>query len=381
MPVVVRDSRNRSPFWYACYTTADGRRLKKSTKETNQAKAKLIAGALQNAENMAAERTLTAVRTRELLSEVLQRVSGERLHVFTVRQWLGQFAKQKRKSRSHKTALRYDQMVKEFVEFLGSCADLNVATITQKDILDFRDQREAKGLAPLTLNLDITVLSAAFNAALRQGHISVNPCVGIEPLKDKAAHKKTFTPEQVSALLSAADGDWRCVILVGFYCGMRLNDACNLRWRDIDLVSSIKTITYEPRKTGEPVTVAVHPALEDYLLSLPAPDNEEAFVFPSLAQRKNVSPLSKAFRKIMQRARIAESVIRDRNESGRTVYSHSFHSLRHSFSTILANNNVPEEVRMRLTGHTTRSVHQKYTHHDLEVFRAAIGMLPRVGDN
>ena len=86
MAIVVKDCRNRSPFWYACYTTADGRRLKKSTKETNQAKAKLIADALQNAENMAAERTLTAVRTRELLSEVLQRVSGERLRVFTVRQ-------------------------------------------------------------------------------------------------------------------------------------------------------------------------------------------------------------------------------------------------------------------------------------------------------
>ena len=79
MAVVVRDSRNRSPFWYACYTTADGRRLKKSTKETNQAKAKLVAEALQSAENMAAERTITAVRTRELLSEVLQRVSGEKL--------------------------------------------------------------------------------------------------------------------------------------------------------------------------------------------------------------------------------------------------------------------------------------------------------------
>ena len=115
----------------------------------------------------------------------------------------------------------------------------------------------------------------------------------------------------------------------------RLNDACNLRWRDIDFVSPIKTITYEPRKTGEAVTVAVHPALEDYLLSVAAPDNEEAFVFPSVAERKHVS---------------------------------------------LANNNVSEEVRMRLTGHTTRSVHQKYTHHDLEVFQAAIGMLPHVGN-
>jgi integrase len=380
MAIVVRDSRNRSPFWYACYTTADGRRLKKSTKETNQAKAKLIADALQSAENMAAERTLTAVRTRQLLSEVLQRVSGEKLRVFSVREWFEQFTKKKRKSRSQKTALRYDQMMNEFVTFLGPRADLNIAAITEKDILDFRDHREAKGLAPVTLNLDITVLSAAFNAALRQKYIGVNPCADIEPLKGKATHKKTFTPEQVSALLSAADGDWRGVILVGFYGGMRLNDACNLRWRDIDLVSPIKTITYEPRKTAEAVTVAVHSALEDYLLSLPASDNEDAFVFPSLAQRKNVSPLSKAFRKIMQRARIAQSLIRERNQNGRSVYSHSFHSLRHSFSTILANNNVSEEVRMRLTGHTTRSVHQKYTHHDLEVFQAAIGVLPRLGD-
>ena len=165
---------------------------------------------------------------------------------------------------------------------------------------------------------------------------------------------------------------------MGFYCGMRLGDVRSLRWRNIDLVSSIKTITYEPRKTGKEVTVVVHPVLEDYLLGLPAPESDDAFVFPSLDKRNNVSPLSKAFRKIMCEAHIQESVIRKRNGAGRTVYSHSFHSLRHSFSSLLANAQVPEEVRMRLTGHTTRSVHQKYTHHDLEIFRAAIGMLPRV---
>lgn len=117
---------------------------------------------------MAAERTLTALRTRELLSEVLQRVSGEKLRVFTVRQWLEQFAKQKRKSRSQKTALRYDQMMNEFIEFLGSRADLHVGATTEKDALDFGEQREAKGLAPVTLNLDITVLSSSLQAGTHQ---------------------------------------------------------------------------------------------------------------------------------------------------------------------------------------------------------------------
>jgi len=62
LAIVVRDSRNRSPFWYACFTTAEGRRLKKSTKETNQAKAKIVAEALQKAEHEAAKRNLTQER-------------------------------------------------------------------------------------------------------------------------------------------------------------------------------------------------------------------------------------------------------------------------------------------------------------------------------
>ena len=82
MAIVVRDSRNRSPFWYACYTTADGRRLKKSTKQTDQRKAKLVAEALQRAEGLAKDRELTELRTRELLSDVLsaQRRSTACIH-------------------------------------------------------------------------------------------------------------------------------------------------------------------------------------------------------------------------------------------------------------------------------------------------------------
>jgi integrase len=379
MAIVVRDSRNRSPFWYACYTTADGRRLKKSTKETNQAKAKLIAESLQSAEKMAGERTLTAVRTRQLLSEVLQRVSGERLRVFTVREWFEQFTKKKRKSKSQKTALRYDQMMNEFVAFLGARADLNIAAITEKDILDFRDHREAKGLAPVTLNLDITVLSAGFNAALRQKHISVNPCADIEPLKDKATHKKTFTPEQVSALLEVAQGDWKGLILVAFYTGQRLGDCVNLRWRDIDLHERTIHWSQQQDKAAADVSV-IHPQLDDYLLSLPTAKSGDEFLFPTLAQQaqRNISPLSKYFRKLMKQARIEEPIIRERSGAGRKVYGLSFHSFRHTFNSILANADVSEEMRMALTGHKSRDVHRRYTHRELERLREAAALLPRI---
>jgi integrase len=378
MAYVTKDARGRSPYWLANYRDQTGRRMRKSTKLTSKSKALEMARGLQKACDEARRRTLTEARTRDLLSEVLQSINGEGLRVFTVEQWFDHFVKQKRKSRSDKTARRHEQMMREFIEFLGPRARLNIAAVTSGDVMDFRDYRDSLGLAPATVNLDITILSAAFNSAWKQGHISVNPCAAIEPLKDKAQRKQVFTPEQVTALVKVAEGDWRGLILAAFYTGARLGDVANLHWRNVDLVSDIKTIRFEQGKTGAEIVTVIHPALEDYLLSLPAPKTDEAFVFPSLAQRL-VSPLSKHFRNvIMEQAHIEQRVIRERGKSGRSVNALTFHSLRHSFSSILANAGIREELRMALTGHTTRAIHQHYTHHDLERLRDAVAVLPRI---
>jgi integrase len=378
MPTVVKDSRRRSPYWYCAYTDATGRRLKKSTKQTIKAKAVEICRALERAEALARERALTEITTREILSEVLERVTGEGLRVFTVKQWLKHCVDLKKKSRSGKTAARHEQMANEFVAFLGGRADANVAAITSKDIAGFRDSRERQGLAPATINLDITILSSAFNSAQKQGYVSVNPCAAVEPLPDTSERKDVFTPEQVTALVQTAKGDWRGLILTAFYTGARLGDCANLRWKNIDLLSAIPTIRYRPRKGAKSdVVIAIHPALADYLLTLPTPATDEAFLFPSLADRA-VSPLSKYFRHLMERARIAQRTIRVRRAGGRSVNALSFHSLRHSFSSLLANAGVREELRMALTGHTTRDVHRGYTHHELASFREAVSVLPRI---
>src|SRR5512132_4204676 len=102
MAYVVKDARNRSPYWYAVYRDATGRYVKKSTELTARSKALEVARVLERASNAARRQTLTEARTRELLSEVLQSVNGEGLRVFTVEQWFSHFVKQKRKSRSIK---------------------------------------------------------------------------------------------------------------------------------------------------------------------------------------------------------------------------------------------------------------------------------------
>jgi len=337
----------------------------------------------QRAADLARERTLTEARAREIISEIVASVhGGDGLRSFTVRQWFDHFAKIKLDSQSPKTAAKYEQVSREFLEFLGAKADLNILSITSADARTWRDSCKAAGLSATTLNDHITILSAIFNGAWRDHVVSNNPCTAIEPLKDsisaKRRKKKPFSPEQVSALIKTAEGDWKGLIMVAFYTGARLGDCANLRWRHVHLLSKVKKITFEVAKTGDEIEVPIHPALEDYLLSLPAPKSDEDFLFPSLANR-TVSPLSKAFRKIMEDAHIENRDIRTAGAgAARLVRALSFHSLRHAFVSQLANANVSEEQRMELTGHATRDVHKIYTDLKLEQLQKAIAVLPKV---
>jgi integrase len=70
---------------------------------------------------------------------------------------------------------------------------------------------------------------------------------------------------------------------------------------------------------------------------------------------------------------------RTRASGGRTLSSLSFHSLRHSFNSALANAGVSQEIRQKLTGHTSAEMNTIYTHHELAPLRAAVEKLPTLG--
>ena len=370
--------REKSPYWFCCYTSADGQRLKKSTKQRDRKKAWEICLAIERAEADAKNGSLTEQRAKKIIGEIVERTTGEPLHNYVADDWFTEWLAGKTQTKSAATAERYKQVTRDFLESLGKRAKLSLAHVTPKDIRAYRDAELTAGKSPKTANLSVKIVSAVFNSALRQGYIVSNPCTALERLPEKTAERSTFTPKQVAKLVTNAKGDWKNLILAGYYTGARLGDLSNLRWNAIDLNKGL--ITFTASKTKKPVTIPLHAELEQHLLKTPGVGR--AFVFPSLAGKGTGGKLglSGQFAAIMARAGIEGKITRH-TAQGRANSSRSFHSLRHSFLTILANNNVPEEVRMRLTGHTTRSVHQKYTHHDLEVFRAAIGMLPRVGDN
>jgi integrase len=96
-------------------------------------------------------------------------------------------------------------------------------------VRSFRDAERKLGKSPVTANLAHKTVAAALGAAVKVGYILTNPALAVDYLSthEARAQKETFTPEEIAKLLEAApSGDWRGVILLGAFAGMRLGDGC-----------------------------------------------------------------------------------------------------------------------------------------------------------
>jgi integrase len=67
---------------------------------------------------------------------------------------------------------------------------------------------------------------------------------------------------------------------------------------------------------------------------------------------------------------------RTQASGGRRLSNLSFHSLGHSFNSAMANAGIAQEIRQKLTGHTSAETNKVYTHHELEPLRAAVAAIP-----
>jgi integrase len=366
--------RRKSPFWYCAFALPNGRRAFRSTKQTDKKKAWDVARALEKASDEARAGELTEVTVRKLFDDLLAGIGSKPLHSDTVREFFSSWLSGKELSVKTGTFRLYAKAVQRFVEFLGTRADKALSGITPREITAFRNHRhKAGGVAIGTLNLDLSVIRSVFSLARRQGLLLHSPAEAVELPANRPQQRSVFSSEEIRALLSVASPEWRILILAGYFAGIRLSDAAALRWDNVDL--ELGQITYKQTKTGGTVRIPIHPDLAAQLLALAGSDNPHAYVCPTLAKTRTggKAGLSNQFKGLMAQAGIDPEIVKTaRNHFSRK----SFHSLRHSFASALANAGIGADVRMKLVGHRSVEAHQRYTHFELETFRAAIAALP-----
>jgi integrase len=377
----------RSPYWFMKYTAEDGRIVSRSTKQTDRRAAMQVALEAERMAKLARRGELTQAVILKAAGEMLERTTGERLNVASIKDFFEGYLKAKEATGTAASTLnRYRPVLDGFVAFLPPARQgASISSLTATEIERWRDAEVADGKGPSTCDFGLKVISSVLNSAHRKGLTLSNPALAVQPLNGRQEERLPFTDEQVKALLAVASDEWRGMILFGFHAGLRLNDASRLTWENIDLDEGMLRFaeqkTAHRKRRGDPETqVPLHPDLLAWLKAQPAGIGS-APLFPTLHQFKTGSAggLSSTFGRLMKEAGIAVPLAKKKaSGKGRTFRKLGFHSLRHAFISRLSNQEVSADVRKALAGHSSDEIHRRYVHLDPQLQREAIGKLASV---
>lgn len=130
--------------------------------------------------------------------------------------------------------------------FVQACpADATTSSVTTQDIDGF-----LTGLHPVTANNRRRVLAVFFNWCMEQGQRPDNPAERAAVAKVSHGTPGTLTPEELSALLAAADGRILPAVVLGAFAGLRQAEIRRLDWRNVDLAEGVVTLDAGATKTN-----------------------------------------------------------------------------------------------------------------------------------
>lgn len=252
-----------------------------------------------------------------------------------------------------------------------------------------------------TIDRDISALRAALERAAKLKIITKNPLEGVEkPETDR--HRRVVRAltsderERLITALSARDDEkregraranvWReergydlmptigrfadvltPAVIVSLETGLRRSELFSVQWPFVDFehrelrVEGATAKTYETRDV--PLNDLAHKILRDWWLQQGQP--KEGHVFTMDGGR--LGSLKKSYYAILEKAGIERI-----NAKGQRV---NWHSLRHTFGSLLAAAGADPKTIMELMGHANLATTQRYLHTDQKRKRAAVEQL------
>lgn len=377
----------RGDIYWARYFDGDGKRTQKSTGKTRKREAeveaarleveskcengknsglpKAFATIIETAAREAAGGELTLARAEDLVMR-LHRLANPDFRIVSLNDHLSNWVKDQTRVTQSTTGIYWD-MHRHIIAAVGSkVAAAAVGDFTTAQAKAALQKLKDGGLKSSTVNMDLGALRRALHTAVKAGLAKANVTNDIKPMiEDDSTERAPFTAVEVRKMIDhpQTSDEWKGMILLAAHTGLRLGDVSKLTRAHIDGTK----IVIRPKKTTKgkkTITIPLSPPALGWIAE------RQGNLFPVLSTRVP-GTLSTTFTRIMKSAGVPRDIV----EAGDVVKRRSFHSLRHTFASWLAEADIHADVRMKLTGHSSSSIHDKYSHHD-EALDRAVGTLP-----
>lgn len=368
--------RNGCRFWYASYYDQDGRQIRVSTKTEVKQEAlgvlrKLMGDRDHGLAAISDVRKITYSDLRRALLDnyvvkgnrsLLVRADGSETIVGLKE--LDEFF-------GYKEAL--DAKGQRFVENPGR----TMPQITTKVATEFMRKRKAAGAGPAMINRSLQCLRRMLNLAREQNIIQNVPKVYL--LKEPPARKGFLELASFEELLKLLPAHLRPLILFLYWCGVRKGEALQIEWSQVDLKSRLIRLEEDQTKNDEARVVPL-PSVLVNLLSEVTPKVGKVFSAENLRTEweKACAACGLGTRVLMEGTERA----RNDRKTPRTVryswYKYTgliVHDLRRSAVRNLRKAGVPEGVIMKISGHKTREVFERYNITNTDDISAAMRQL------
>lgn len=221
----------------------------------------------------------------------------------------------------------------KFFDYSCSNQGSPVAAITVDRIREFVRKRQGEKTGNAAINRSLALLRRMFNIARTDGKIQFMPVVRL--LKEPPPRKGFLARAQFEHLLSKLPAHLRPLVTFLYYCGVRVGEATQIEWSQVDLHAALIRLEVEQTKTSEARVVPLPDVLVQALKKV---KKKEGLVFSDTNLREEWTTATKA----------AEM-------PGLLV-----HDLRRSAIRNLIGAGVPEKVAMSISGHKTRAVFDRY---------------------
>jgi integrase len=247
--------------------------------------------------------------------------------------------------------------------------DVRASALAERHVEEYRErralERTRRGAAPssATLDREVELLKRMLNYAVRTGALQSNPLAQVKLQHKPNVRSRVLSDAQFARLFEASEEALRPILRIAFDTGMRLREILDLRWEQVDLRGGTIKLAAEDTKTEAPRTVVLTEAVLAALRALPRGIGA-AYVVPNPATGKPWQDLRKAFRRALEAAQLDGLW---------------FHDLRRSFVTRARKAGISESVVMRMSGHRTRAVFDRYNVVDESDLRIAAGTLDQLG--